>query len=194
MKPAGIILAAGESSRMGRDKALLPYQGATFLNHLIALFLPRAEPLIVVLGHHALEISATLPSSAGLQIVVNENYRRGMLTSLQAGLRAAPQAPAILFTLVDHPAVSPETIDQLIEQFLRHNPAVAIPRYNNRRGHPVLLSRAVAKEILALPVESSAKEVIRSHASETHFVDVNDEGILRDIDLPADYDELQSNR
>jgi len=179
---------------MGRDKALLPYQGSTFLNHLISLLLPCVESLIVVLGHHAAEIAASLPAAGGLSIVTNPDYKRGMLTSLQAGLSAAREAPAILFTLVDLPAVRAQTIDRLVEEFFRHNPALAIPRYGQRRGHPVLLSGRIAREILALPPGSSAKEVIRSHLEETRFVDVDDPGVLRDIDLPADYEALLGDR
>lgn len=194
MKPAAIILAAGESSRMGRDKALLPYHGSTFLNHLISLFLPRVESLVVVLGHHSAEIAASLPAAPGLSIVTNPDYKRGMLTSLQAGLSAVPDAPAILFTLVDHPAVGAETVDHLIEEFFRNSPALAIPRCGERRGHPVLLARRVAREILALPPGSSAKEVIRAHREETRFVDVTDPGILQDIDRPVDYEALLRDR
>jgi molybdenum cofactor cytidylyltransferase len=194
VKPAGIILAAGESSRMGRDKALLPYRGSTFLNRLISLYLPRVEPLIVVLGHHAGEISASLPAASGLSVVINPDYKRGMLTSLQTGLGAIGDAPAILFTLVDHPAICAQTIDRLIEAFLRDNPALAIPRYGERRGHPVAMSRRIAAEMLALPPESSAKEIIRAHVDETLFVDVDDPGVLRDIDLPADYEALLGDR
>lgn len=179
---------------MGRDKALLPYHGSTFLNHLITLLLPRVESLIVVLGHHSDEIAASLPAAGGLNIVTNPDYKRGMLTSLQAGLRAVPDAPAILFTLVDHPAVRAQTVDRIIEEFFRNSPALAIPRYGERRGHPVLLSREVAREILALPPGSSAKEVIRAHREETRFVDVDDPGVLRDIDLPADYEALLRDR
>ena len=190
MKPAGIILSAGESSRMGRDKALLPYHGSTFLNHLISLLLPRVETLIVVLGHHAGEVAATVPASRGLSIVTNPDYQRGMLTSLQTGLSAVREASGVLFTLVDHPAVRTQTIDRLIEEFFRNTAALAVPRYGERRGHPVLLSRPIAREILALPANSSAKQVIRGHLAETLFVDVDDPGILRDIDLPADYETL----
>jgi molybdenum cofactor cytidylyltransferase len=190
VKPAGIILAAGESSRMGRDKALLPYRGSTFLNHLISLLLPRVEPLIVVLGHHAREIAAGLPAAPDLRVVLNPDYPRGMLTSMQAGLSALRDAPAILFTLVDLPAVRAETVDLLVAEFFRKDTGLAIPRYHGQRGHPVLLSQPVAREILALAPGSSAKEVIHAHREEASFVDVNDPGVLRDIDLPADYEAL----
>ena len=188
-KPAGIILAAGESSRMGRDKALLPFRGATFLNHLISVLLPRVQPLIVVLGHHAETIRDSM--AAGPQVAVNPDYKLGMLSSLQAGIRALPpEAEAALFTLVDHPAVHESTVDQLLEAFRTSAKPLVIPCYGERRGHPVIASCAVLDEMLDLTPDASPKDVIRAHRAETHLVDVDDPGILRDIDLPSDYEKL----
>lgn len=190
-KPAGIILAAGESTRMGSDKALLPFGASNFLEHLIGLFLPRVEPLVVVLGHHAGEIRAAIRPRPGLQIVINNAYRAGQLSSLQAAIRALPaDAPAALLTLVDHPAVTAETLEAMLERFAAAAPALLIPRYQGRRGHPVLLARALLNEILALPVSASAKQVVRAHLGEAAFLDVNDPGVVRDVDTPEDYRSL----
>lgn len=176
---------------MGRDKALLEYRGTTFLGHLIAVLETRVDPLIVVLGHHADAIGETLP--AGLRIVVNADYKSGMLTSLQAGIRALPPGTdAALFTLVDHPAVQGATVDRLISQLAEQQALLAIPRYGDRRGHPVIARRSILDEILSLSPDSSAKAVIGAHRPETLFVDVDDAGILRDVDLPEEYDELVS--
>ncbi|HYM12088.1 MAG TPA: nucleotidyltransferase family protein [Bryobacterales bacterium] len=194
-KPAGIILAAGESSRMGADKALLSYGGSTFLEHLIGLFLPRVEPVVVVLGHHADEIRAAVGPRPGLEIIVNTQYQAGQLSSLQAGLRALPAAaPAALLTLVDHPAVAAATLDAMLERFTAAASALLIPRYRARRGHPVLLGRALLEEILALPVSASAKQVIHAHLGEAVFLDVDDPGVAQDIDTPADYGSLVERR
>ena len=188
-KPAGIILAAGESSRMGRDKALLAYRGTTFLNYLISILQPRIEPLIVVLGHHADSIRRSV--AVGPRIVVNPDYRRGMLSSLQVGIRVLPpEVEAALFTLVDHPAVAGSTVDQLLAAFADSGKALIIPRYGDRRGHPVIATRAVLQKMMALPPQASPKDVIHAHRSETEFIDVDDRGILRDIDFPSDYDKL----
>ena len=175
---------------MGRDKALLPFRGTTFLEHLIAVLSSNVAPLIIVLGHHADSIRQVIP--AGPQVVVNSDYKKGMLTSLQTGIRSLPaETGAALFTLVDHPAVAPETVDLLIDEFGKAKPLIAIPRYGDRRGHPVIAARSVLDEILALPPSSSAKDVIRSHGEETLFVDTDDPGILWDIDLPEDYAALR---
>jgi molybdenum cofactor cytidylyltransferase len=194
-----MILAAGESSRMGRDKALLDYRGSTFLNHLISLFLPRLSPVVVVLGHNAPAIRAAIAAepaaeSADLRVVVNDRYKLGMLSSLQAGIRALPPgAPGALFTLVDHPAVQESTLDQLVEAFARGGAPLVIPRYQAKRGHPVAASRAILEEILALPAETSAKDVIHAHRSETRFLDVDDPGVVTDVDSPPEYEDLKAS-
>ncbi len=189
-KPAGIILSAGESRRMGRDKALLEYRRTTFLGRIIAVLEPRVEPLVVVLGHHAEAIRQAVPS--GPSVVVNTNYQAGMLTSLQTGIRELPpDTEAALFTLVDHPAVAEETVELLIGEGAKARPLIAIPRHGGRRGHPVIVKRQVLDEILALGPESSAKDVIRSHRDRTLFVDVDDAGVLCDIDLPEQYERLR---
>ena len=189
-KPAGIILSAGESRRMGRDKALLEYRRTTFLGRIIALLEPRVEPLVVVLGHHAEAIRQAVPS--GPRVVVNTNYQAGMLTSLQTGIRSLPpDTEAALFTLVDHPDVAEETVELLIGEWEKARPLIVIPRHGGRRGHPVIVKRQVLDEILALGPESSAKDVIRSHRDRTLFVDVDDAGVLCDIDLPEQYERLR---
>lgn len=194
-----MILAAGESSRMGRDKALLDYRGSTFLNHLISLFLPRLSPVVVVLGHNAPAIRAVISASpatesADLLVVVNDRYKLGMLSSLQAGIRALPPgAPGSLFTLVDHPAVQGSTLDQLVEAFTRGDAPLVIPRYQAKRGHPVAASRAILEEILALPGEASAKDVIHAHRPETRFLDVDDPGVITDVDSPPEYEDLKAS-
>ncbi len=191
MRLAGIILAAGESRRMGADKALLPYAGTTFLQHLVELFLPRVAPVIVVLGHHAEKILAALPAGVGVEIALNPDYRSGQLSSLQTGIRALPAATqAALITLVDHPAVAPSTLDILIERFRSSGASLVIPRYEGRRGHPVLFSRAILDEIAALPPAATAKQVVHAHQNDTAYENIADPGVLKNVDTPADYESL----
>ena len=189
MKICGLILAAGRSSRMGRDKALLEYRRDTFLNRQIYLMLPRVDELVVVLGHHADEILPTIPDAAGLRTTVNENYDVGMLSSLQAGLAAiGTDADWVLFALVDHPVVRGRTLDRLTQACRNSDATLVIPRFNGQRGHPVMLSRVVLEEIRALDPAASPQDVIRSHYGEALFVDANDRGVVTDVDLPEDYD------
>lgn len=174
---AGLILAAGESRRMGYPKALLRFRQETFLDRLVGLLAARCSPVIVVLGARAEEIRvrATRPAT----FVVNSGYASGMTSSLQCGLRAVPpEAAGVLLTLVDHPAVSAATIDALMEG----DPFLRVPRYKGRRGHPIRFSRTLFPEFLALPESAPARDLVRSHTAETDFLDVDDSGIVADID------------
>jgi molybdenum cofactor cytidylyltransferase len=183
---AGLILAAGESRRMGSPKALLMYRGATFLDRLAGLLAVRCRPVLVVLGAAADQIRAGAACSA--TFVLNADYARGQTSSMQCGLRAVPaDAEGVLFTLVDHPAVAAQTIDAL----LSGPPALLrVPRYRGRRGHPVWFSRELIAEFLRLPEGGSARDVVGSHAAETKFLDLDDPGIAGDIDDPEAYRNL----
>jgi len=184
---AGLILAAGESRRMGSPKALLEYRGETFLDRLIGLFGLHCSPVIAVLGSQAEEIRAGLRRGGEACLVENTDYRRGQLSSLQCGLRALPGEADVLLTLVDHPALSSDTIVAL----LAAPPApLRIPRYTGRRGHPILFSRILTHEFLALPGTAAARDVVNRHATESAYVDVDDSGVLADIDDAAAYVRL----
>jgi len=183
---AGIILAAGESRRMGFPKALLRYRDETFLDTLIGHFALRCDPVIVVLGAPAVRIrdGAVRPAT----FVINPDYQRGQTTSMQCGLRAMPAgAEGVLFTLVDHPAVAPATLDALLSA---PRPLVRVPRCHGRRGHPIWFGRELIAEFLQLPENGAARDIVRSHAPHTAFLDVDDAGILADIDDPAAYSRL----
>ena len=190
MSTAGLILSAGESRRMGTPKALLPFAGETFLDRLVGLLAERCDPVIVVLGAGAAEIEAR--ASRMVRFVHNANYRRGQTSSMQCGLRAVPaEADGVLFTLVDHPAVAPETIAALLapagEGEAAGRPLVRVPRYRGRRGHPVWFSRELIPEFLALPDGAAARDVVHAHAERTGFLDLDDPGIVADIDDPEAY-------
>ncbi|MGP8244507.1 MAG: NTP transferase domain-containing protein [Bryobacteraceae bacterium] len=184
---AGLILAAGASRRMRTPKALLDFRGETFVDRLIGLFAARANPVIVVLGGHAAEIRAAARRPANF--VLNPDYESGMLGSLQCGLRAVPpDASGVLFTLVDHPAVAGSTVDALL------SPAGAalfrVPRYRAKRGHPVWFQPSLIAEFLAPPAGATARDIVAAHAAETDYLDLDDPGIVADIDDPAAYREL----
>ena len=181
---------------MGSPKALLRYRGATFLDTLTALFGERCAAVIVVLGAHAEEIRAAAAGPA--TFVCNPEYTQGMTTSLQCGLRAVPAVcDGVLFTLVDHPAPAPATLDALVgpldspEPLVRVPvPLVRVPRYGGERGHPIWFARELIGEFLALPAGGAAREVVRRHVDRTEFLDVDDPGVIADIDRPEDYRAL----
>lgn len=184
---AGLILAAGESSRMGKDKALLRYRGRSFLEKIVESVQEAGLlQIAVVLGHHATEIQAAT-NLEGVQVVVNPAYRLGQTSSLQAGLRAleATNSAAILLCLVDHPAVSPEIIQQLCLCFRESDASVVVPVFEHRRGHPVIIGRSLFPALLDLKPGEGANEVIRK--SPTFLLQMNDAAVLLDIDRPEDY-------
>lgn len=190
---AGLILAAGESRRMGEPKALLDFGGETFLDRLIRLMSPSCSPIIVVLGHEAQRIRSGLKQAGKAEFVVNENYLRGQLSSLQRGLAGIPSGvEGVLFTLVDRPGVQPSTVEAILDRFEQRSAGekIVVPRAGGQNGHPVCVARELIPEFLALPLGAQARDVIRSHADATAYVDVEDTGILLDVNDPETYQRL----
>ena len=176
---------------MGSPKALLDFRGETFLDRLIGLFSAVCDPVIVVLGFDAERIRTELRPANKAQFVVNPDPDRGMLSSFQCGLREVPaNAQAVVFTLVDHPAVDPATLTSLVEAFVQNATPVTKPVYAGRRGHPVCIARHVADEILTLPVDAQAPDVLRRYRDVTQLVPVEDPGVVEDVDDPAAYAKL----
>lgn len=193
---AAVILAAGTSSRMGTLKQLLPIEpGAeeTLLGRVVAnVRSSRVSEIVVVLGHVAEEIRKRVPLE-GVRVVFNEDYRKGMGTSLRAGLAAVdPQAEAALIVLADQPFIRPATFDRLIEQYETKRPQIAIPVYQGFRGNPVLLDRSVFPEVMQLQGDIGCRAIFGSHLENILKVPVEDAGILADIDETADLGKLRS--
>jgi len=175
---------------MGFPKALLPYQGSTFLERLAGLLAPRVSPLIVVLGHDAERISGAVKLPAGTRVLVNRDYRLGQLSSLQTAIRTlgGSGVAGLLLAPVDHPCVAEETIIALLRLFAAEEPAVAAPTHGGRRGHPVIFSSRLFDELLAAPLDQGARAVVHRHP--VREVPVDDAGILADIDDPETYRRL----
>ncbi len=189
MKTSAIILAAGASSRMGRPKPLLDLDGDTFLDRLIDRFSGICSPITVVLGYEANRIRANVRNAGGAVFVVNPAPERGMLSSLQCGLASLPRdADAVLFTPADLPSIQRSTIAAVAAS--DNTAEVTIPRCGGRNGHPVRISRGIVAELLALPDDAQARDVLHRQRGETRFLDVDDPGILHDVDTPADYEAL----
>lgn len=189
---AGLILAAGESSRMGQDKALLTYRGRTFLETIISILREAdVSRVAAVLGHHAEEVQRGVKLEY-VEVVINPEYHRGQTSSLQAGLRALESADldAVVLCLVDHPLISADTVRALVASFRRSGAPVVIPTFQNQRGHPVLVARALFDELLRLSPDEGANTVIRKYRDATQLVELNDSGILLDVDDPETYRRL----
>jgi len=170
---------------MGSPKALLPYRSGTFMSVLAETLGIYCSPIFAVFGFEADLLIRSAPAS--VTAVENPDYRLGMLTSLQAGLRAMGELPdRVLFTLVDHPSISGHTVRDLLES----DAAVVIPRYAGKRGHPVIVGREIAREILSEPAASKVNQIMDRHAARIHYIDVDDEGVQDDIDDPHLYQAL----
>ncbi len=192
---AAIVLAAGLSSRMGATKALLPWlNNQSVLEHILDQ-LQKADltNILVVTGHQAYEIEL-VARNFNPRFVHNPDYANGeMLLSMQVGLRALPQSvSAALIVLGDQPQIQAPIVSQILLAHRDHPAPIIIPSFEMRRGHPMLLEQQLWSEILALPVGAVAREVINRYAAEIHYVTVENDSILRDMDTPREYaDELR---
>jgi molybdenum cofactor cytidylyltransferase len=183
---AAAILAAGESKRMGQPKALIPFQGSTFVDHLIAATRhPRVGITRVVLGAGAEGIRANLKVEASW-IVVNADWPTGQLSSIHAAIRSLPAGATegILVCPVDHPLVSAHLVAALIAAFDAGGKAIVLPVHRGRRGHPVLFGAAVYEELLAAPLAVGARQVVWNHAAEALEVETEEEGVILNLNDP----------
>jgi molybdenum cofactor cytidylyltransferase len=185
-----IILAAGDSRRMGSPKALLPYADGTFLS----VILDKVKRLqlasaVVVLGKHAPLIR---PSLAGreIRVLINSNPERGQLSSMQLAIAETRHSRACLVWPVDQPAVAGAVVEELIGLFDRSGALIAMPVHGGRRGHPAIFADSVCRELLGVPVEKGPKEMIHQHAGDTVLLATEDAGTVEDIDTPDEYQTL----
>jgi molybdenum cofactor cytidylyltransferase len=188
-----VILSAGESSRMGRPKALLPVDGVRFIEKIVsALKSTDVENIVVVLGHKAEEMRQKI-SDLPVTILVNHDYKQGQLSSLQVAIRhlesSSEGSPVdgILVHLVDHPYISATLVDLMIDRFYETKKLIVVPRFQGRRGHPVIFARPLFSELLAAGPDQGAKPVVHAHHDDTLEIDTEDEGVLIDIDTPEEY-------
>jgi molybdenum cofactor cytidylyltransferase len=184
---AAVILSGGESRRMGKPKALVPYRGTTFVEHLIEVTRhARVGVTRIVVGAHADEIRERLGAHAP-EIVVNTEWEKGQLSSIQAGVRRLPDGATdgIILCPVDHPIVSAELVARLIEEFDASQKAIVLPVYRGRRGHPVIFRASLYAELLAASAEIGARQVVWAHAEGVWEVATEQEGVVLNINDPA---------
>jgi molybdenum cofactor cytidylyltransferase len=183
----GIILAAGESRRMGYPKPLLEVGGRTFIEQIAETMLAVVPRVVIVLGAYRDRVRAAIPRDTRITIVENPNYARGQLSSLKVGLGAIhPDSNGALVQLGDHPLVRVETFRSVADYYDRVDKPIVIARYEGRRGHPVIFDRAVFGELLSAPEEEGARHVVNADPSRVAYVDLDDPGINLDLDTPAD--------
>ena len=188
---AAIVLAAGQSRRMGQNKLFLPYAASTVIDTII-IELAACEgvrDIVVVTGHEAERVAAHLKAYP-VRCVYNAAYIRAeMLVSIQTGLRALPDAAeAVLIVLGDQPRLRREIVQRVIEA--AEPDALIVPSFEMKRGHPILIPRSVWPSILSLPPEATLRDVIRANADHIRYITFDDDSVLRDIDTPKDYQEI----
>jgi molybdenum cofactor cytidylyltransferase len=192
---AAIILAAGKSTRMGEAKQLLRLGESTVLEQTLEK-VRRAglDEIVLVLGSDAETIRQHLAisSAADLKVVVNQNYELGMASSLRMGLSAIDgRIDAALVVLADQPFIRPETFVRIVDEYRSSNAQIVIPQYKGVRGNPVLLDRSVFAEVVALEGDIGCRAIFGSHLEGIVKAEVDDEGILLDIDNKDDYERLR---
>ncbi|NUQ26607.1 MAG: nucleotidyltransferase family protein [Saprospiraceae bacterium] len=193
-----ILLAAGASSRMGAvNKLLLPLGDSTVLQQTLAAALAsEVDEVWVVTGHESERVEAVL-QPLGVHFVYNPAYEKGMTSSIQAGVRASGiNTGAYLICPGDMPYLKPAHINLLIQQFnaLDGQPGILAPVHNGKRGHPVLFSKHFRDEILAHTDPDGCKGIIQRHAGQLMLVEVENEGILHDIDTPEAYTSARNKK
>jgi molybdenum cofactor cytidylyltransferase len=186
-----VVLAAGLSSRMGKSKALLPWDDNRSVIEQILSQIQQAnlQDILVVTGYLAEQVTAKA-AAMGVAAIHNPDYATGeMLSSLKVGLMAQPETvSAALVVLADQPRLQPEVIHQLTNAYEQGKGEIVAPRYQGERGHPMLISRQFWDEIVALPAGGAPRDVIQRHRDKLYFVDVETDSVLSDIDTPQDYE------
>lgn len=183
---AAAILSAGESKRMGTPKALLPYRGRTFLEHLLEVTRDaRVGATRIVLGASADAIRDKLHLDAG-SVVVNGDWEKGQLSSIQAAVRslATHETEGMILCPVDHPIVSAKLVSRLIDEFYSSGKLVVLPTYGGRRGHPLIFRASLYEELLRASPEVGARQVVWAHEKDVLEVETEEAGIVLNLNDP----------
>lgn len=192
-KIAALILAAGKSQRFGSPKVLASFNGIPFLRRMrIQLQQAGITDLFLILGFQAERIIPQLPDSEHFNLVINPDYELGQFFSLRMGLQALPEeVDAVLMCLIDQPHIRAETYRALLQSSRENKNAVIIPTFQGKGGHPIVLPSSLFRAILAAPEHFTLRDVLAQNKGRTLRVEVNDAGILKDIDTPADLNRLE---
>lgn len=185
-----IILAAGESKRMGQPKMLLPYADKTIIETVIHNALAStADKVMVVLGANREGIAEQI-KNLPVHMEVNPDFSSGMLSSVQVGFRALPEdAEAALVLLGDQPGISSAVMDEVLNEYRSSHKSMVVPIYQGRRGHPLLIAIKYREEIQTLHKDIGLRELLHNHPDEILEIKMDIADILQDIDNPEDYQQ-----
>jgi molybdenum cofactor cytidylyltransferase len=187
-----VILAAGESKRMGRQKLLLPFGDVTVIEAVARTALgSRVDRALAVLGADREAVRAKL-ERYGLEFAVNQDFAEGMLSSVQTGFGAlTPEAEAAVVMLGDQPFLPVRVVDEVIGAYRESGKGIVLPTFRGRRGHPVLIGLKYRDEVLALDPAEGLRGLMRAHPDDICEAEVDDPNILSDMDVPEDYADLK---
>ena len=188
---SALLLAAGESRRMGDFKQLLKLGDKSFVEHCVDnLLASRVGELIVVTGHRESEVQRAIGDRPVL-FAYNPEYKSGMTSSIKRGMRSVSEnSRACILALVDQPLIDPKVINRIIEAYEKANPLIVIPTYQGKNGHPILLDITLKEEVLRMDSSQGLREVVHAHPGETARVEVSDQRVLEDCDSPEDYERI----
>ena len=185
-----ILLSAGESSRMGRLKALLPWRNTTLIEYQLRSLLDAGvQQVVVVLGHEAKLLKPVVDSMDGASWTLNPDYLQGKTTSLKAGVAAlaGQQVSDVLLLNVDQPR-NADTVRKILERHLASSYRITIPTHGGKGGHPILIAADLPPELAEIEEESQGlKAVVRRHAESTERFEVDDPTVLLDLNTPEQY-------
>ena len=190
-----MILAAGESRRMGRPKLLLPFGEKTIIEKIIeSVIQSKAEKVLVVLGSDLKKIEEKIKNFP-LKIAINPDFRKGMLSSIQRGFQVMPEnTKAVLIILGDQPLISTAIINKIIDAYKRTGKGIVLPVYKNERGHPVLIDMKYRGEVENLSPDIGLRGTVYNHPEDILEVEVETPRILKDIDNIEDYKRELKNK
>jgi molybdenum cofactor cytidylyltransferase len=188
---SAVLLAAGESRRMGKFKQLLPLGGKTFVeccaDNLLA---SRVDDVIVVTGHREADVRSAI-GNRPVRFAHNPDYRDGMSSSIKRGIDAiSKEAHACLIALADQPQIGADVINRVIEAYEQDETLIVIPAYEGRNGHPIILDLKLRDEILAIDPDEGLRQVVHAHSNEIVRVEISTDAVLTDFDFPEDYERL----
>jgi len=188
---AGIVLAAGRSTRLGRPKQTLLLDGRPLVSHVLgAATASTLDEVVLVLGYQA-DLIAGLAGEWGQRTVVNPNCAAGQSTSIHAGLAAIdPSAEAALILIGDQPDVSTDIIDAVLDAYRAGGGPIVQPAYQGVPGNPVLFRRDLFPELLLVTGDEGGRSVLRAHADSIVTVPIRDRALPRDVDTEEDYAAL----
>lgn len=184
----GIILAAGSSTRMKKQKMLLPFKGQSIIETVVSNVIPALKlNVIVVLGANRDEISKKL-SKFQVKLIENRNHLAGMLSSVICGIDSLPESSeAALVYLGDQPQISTDVTFKVVDAYKKSGKGIVIPVYKGKRGHPVLIDMKYKSEIKQLDPGKGLRQLMEKFTADVHEVECRRPEILRDIDTPQDY-------